>query len=139
MSLFTIQNNINFSLISLTIAPSTAIALTLLLFAYLYVLHIRNNPIPRPARANHNQHYGDNDRGAGRPVRRPSFIRRLSTRLRARKQRDRPVAPLWLSFSTLWLPLRYQLGRRGVSLGRQIQPARLETGKRRQPKQRLLE
>lgn len=138
MSIFTIQNNINFSLISLTIAPSTVLALAVLLFVYLYILHVRNNPLARPATANHYQHYGDN-RGAGRPIRRPSFLRRLSGRLRTRKQRDRPVAPLWLPFSSLWLPLRYQLGRRGISLGRQIQPTRLETGRKRQSKQRLLE
>jgi len=138
MSIFTIQNNVNFSLISLTIAPSTALALALVLFVYLYILHVRNNPLSRPATASHDPHNGDNRR-AGRPVRRPSFIRRLSARFRTRKQRDRPVAPLWLSFSSLWLPLRYQLGRRGISLGRQIQPARLETGRKRQPKQRLLE
>jgi hypothetical protein len=135
--LFTIENHVNLALISLTIAPSTFLALTIVIFTYLYIIHVRNNPLPRPA-INHD--HGDN-RGARRPVRRPSIFRRITTRLRTRtrKQRARPVAPLWISFSSLWLPLRHRLGDRGFGIRRQIQSAGLETRGKRTPLQRLLE
>lgn len=135
MPIFTVENNISVALISLTIAPSTFLALTVFLFTYLYILHARKNPLPHaPTPA---EDYGNN-RGARRPVRRPSIIRRLSARLRTRKQRARPVAPLWLSFSSLWLPIRHRLGDRRLGIGRQIQSAGLETRGKRPSQQRLL-
>src|SRR6266536_6671223 len=134
MSIFTIENHFNVALISLTIAPSTALALTLLLFAYLYILHTRNNPIPIRGPAITQQqtahNHGDN-RGVGRPLRRPSFFRRISTRLRTRKRRDQPVAPLWLPFPSFWLPLRQRLGDRGLGFGRQIQSAGMASRRKR--------
>ena len=140
MSIFTIHNNVNVSLISLTIAPSTFLALIILGFAYLYILHVRNNPLPRAAAievkpaVNHGH-----DRGARRPLRRPSFIRRLSARLRTRKQRERPVTPLWLPLTSLWLPLRHRIRDGGLGLWRSIQPAGVASRGKRQSQLRLLE
>lgn len=156
MSIFTIQNHVHFTLLSLTIAPSTAIAIAVLLFIYLYIIHVRKTPLPLPlaqlqppapapapadiaVRQHPDNYYGDDHRGAGHVVRRPSFLRRISARLRIRRQRDQPVAPLPLPFSPIRDPLRHHLGNRSLGFWRQIQPARVETGRRRQPKQRLLE
>lgn len=138
MPIFTIENNINLSLISLTIAPSTFLASTVFAFTYLYILHVRNNPLPcAPIEPKHD---GRNDhRGARKPIRRPSFIRRLSARLRTRKQRARPIAPVWLSLSSFRLPFRHRLGDRGLGFWRQIQSAGLETRGKRPSQQRLLE
>lgn len=135
--LFTIENHVNLALISLTIAPSTFIAFTIVSFTYLYIIHVRKNPLPRAA-IYHDHDHGD-DRGARRPVRRPSIFRRFTTRLRTRKQRARPIAPPGLPFPSLWLSIRHRLGDRGLGIGRQIQSAGLETRGKRTPVQRLLE
>jgi hypothetical protein len=136
MSLITIENHIHLALISLTIAPSTFLALVVVAFVYLYILHVRNSPLAR-ASIDFNGH--GHDRGVGGPVRRPSFFRRLSARLRTRKQRDRPVAPLWLPFPSLWLPLRHRIRERRFDFWRQIQPAGMAPRRKRQSQQRLLE
>lgn len=128
MPMFTIANHVNVSLISLNIAPSTAITLTILLFIYLYIIHSRDHPLlsdnpkqlqqanPRPLPPIHEpcriEQNNDNDyRRAGRPLRRSSFFGRLSTRLRTptKKQRDRAALPppatppTTVIPSTLWL------------------------------------
>jgi hypothetical protein len=105
-------------------------------FVYLYILHVRNNPSPRAA-IEHNGH--GHNRGVGGPVRRPSFFRRVSARLRTRKQRDRPIAPLWLPFSPLRLQIRHRIGERRFDFWRQIQPAGMAPRRKRQSQQRLLE
>lgn len=137
MSILSIENHIHLSLISISVAPSTLLALSVLTFVYLYILHVRNNPQPR-GETKHTRDHGDH-RGAGRPLRRPPFVKRLSARFRTRKQRDRPVAPLWLSFSSLWLPLRHGIRDGGFGFRRQIQSAGMAAGRKRQSQQRLLE
>ena len=161
MPIFTVENHVNVSLISLHIAPSTAIVLTILLFIYLYIVHSRDYPLsdvtkrvqeiqspaailePRRNGQNHDPNY----RRAGRSLRRPPFFGRFASRFRAStgKQRDRTLpAPavfpssLWVSFPSFGLPFG---GQRGGSerLDRQIFPAGLETRRGRKEKQRLLE
>ena len=145
MPFIAVENHLNVALFSLTIAPSTAIALTVLLFVYLYIIHVRTVPRPEPyyydeQEESHDIRHGNDNRGAGRPLRRPPLFGRLSTRLRTRKQRTpKPVAPLWLSLPSFWLPFRQRVGDGRVGVGRQIQPASVETRRKRQPKQRLLE
>jgi len=145
MPLITVENHVNLSLISLNIAPGTFLAFAVLAFAYLYIIHVRNNPLPRlqvaHIEAQVAAHNGPptHDRGPGADVRRAPFFRRISARLRTDKQRDRPVAPLRIPFPSLWLPLRHRLGDGRLGLGRQIQPAGMETRRKRQSKQRLLE
>lgn len=164
MPVFTVENHVNVSLISLNIAPSTAIALTVLLFIYLYIIHSRDHPLsdhpkqiqqadPRPLPPIHeprriDQNHDHDYRRAGRALRRPPFFGRLTTRLRApaRKQRDRALpAPtavvppsLWLSFPSFGLPFGGQRGGPGP-VDRQILPAGVETRRKRKEKQRLLE
>ena len=140
MSLFTIENHINLALISITIAPSTFLALTILAFAYLYIIHVRKNSLSVPRlQIQEAPNNGGDDRAVRGTLRRPPFYRRLSARLRPRKQRDRPVAPLWLSFSSLWLPIRHRLGDGRFGFGRQIQSAGMATRRKRQSQLRLLE
>ena len=145
MPFITVENHLNVSLISLTIAPSTAVALAVLLFVYLYIIHVRSNPRPQPppypfAQQERQIRHDDDNRGAGRPLRRPPFFGRLSKGLRTRKQRTRPaIPPLWLSLPSFWLPFRQRVGDGRIGVGRQIQPASVEKGRKRQPKQRLLE
>lgn len=140
MSILSVENHINVALISLTVAPSTCLALAVLLFAYLYIIHARNNPIRHRGRVASNQQQNGHNRGAGRPLRRPPFIKRLSARLRTRKQRDRPaVTPLWVPLTSFWLPLRQRFGNGGFDVRKQIQPAGMASRPRRQPQQRLLE
>lgn len=148
MGFIDVENHIHVSLISLHIAPSTFFAFAILLFVYLYIIHVRNypkqrieyrpQPIAQPVPATN-----VDDRRVGRPLRRPSFFGGLSSRLRARKQRNPPqpqsiaAPPLWLPFAALRLPFRHGLG--DVSIRRQIQPAGMATRRKRQSKQRLLE
>lgn len=151
MTLFTIENHLNVSLLSVAIAPSTFLALTVLFFAYVYVVYLHRHPLPRaenfqlietrtqrqalavePTRHDH-------DRRDGNHLRRPSYLRRVSGRLRTHKQRDKPVAPLWLPFPSLWLPFGDKLRDGRVGVGRQIQPAGVETRRKRKTQQRLLE
>ena len=139
MSLFTIENHINLALISITIAPSTFLALSILAFAYLYITHVRKNPLSIPRLQIQALNNGGDDRAVRGTLRRPPFYRRLSARLRPRKQRDRPVAPLWLSFSSLWLPIRHRLGDGRFGFGRKIQSASMATRRKRQSQLRLLE
>lgn len=154
MSIISIENHLNVALISLTIAPSTCIALAILLFIYLYILHVRNNPIRNLHRdrflenhdtnTNNTPHpHGGNNRGARMPLRRPSILKRISTRFRARKQRDRPalpiIPPVWIPVPSLWLSLRQRVGDGGFGFGRQIQSAGVATRRQRQSQQRLLE
>ena len=46
MSILSIENHVQFSLISLTVPPSTTLAIIILILAYFYILHIRKNPLP---------------------------------------------------------------------------------------------
>lgn len=135
--LFTITNEINLALISIDIAPSTLIALSTLTATYLY---ITQHPKPftsslntiKDALKGANKDDDDNDPRPRPPVRRPSLLRRLTRRLRARKQRAIAVAALpepsyWaLSLASLGLPLRQRPGvgprRQPKSLWRRIQP-----------------
>src|SRR4051794_28584598 len=119
MPIFTVEQHFNFALISLTIAPSTFLALTVFSFTYFYIIYTRNNPLPRGALNSKSTpaEYDDN-RGTRRPFRRPSFFRRFSARLRTRKQqRARPIPPFWLSFPSLWIPLRQRIGNGGLGIG----------------------
>ena len=136
MSLIAIENHIHLALISLTIAPSTFLAFVVVAFVYLYIVHVRNNPLPRPG-IDFDGH--GHDRGVGRPIRRPSVFRRFSARLRTRKQRDRSITPLWIPFPSLWLPLRHRIRERRFDFWRQIQPAGMAPRRKRQSQQRLLE
>ncbi len=151
MPLLTVENHVNLSLISLNVAPGTFLAFAVLAFTYLYILHTRNNPLPRPhrevtyfqaEREHLLQDAATHDRRVGADVRRAPFLRRISARLRTNKQRDRPavaVPPLWLPFSSLWLPLRQRIGDGRLGVGRQIQSTSVATRRKRQSKQRLLE
>lgn len=134
--LFTVTNEINFALIAIDIAPSTLIACTTIGAAYFYLIHTRDNPLPSPA----TDKDGHDRRNRG-SVRRPSFFRRLSARLRTRKQRARPVAALWpLRITSLWLPVRrLGLGEGRVGFWRRLQPASMAAHKERHAQQWLLE
>lgn len=158
MSILTIENHINIALLSITIAPSTFLALVVLGFTYLYILHVRNNPLPRvqpihqaelaPVRVANR----DGDVNGRLPKRngRPSLVKRISSGLRTPRQQRLPPRPLPLAesafrvpFSSLWLPLvrgQQRLGVRDVDerVQQQIQPARVEGKQRRREKQRLL-
>lgn len=136
MPLFTVQNNINLALISITIAPSTAIALSVLSLTYLYIIYTRAHPLE--SRTPLSLEYG-NDRGARRPLRRPPLLKRLAARLRERKrQRDGPQPLLWLPFAPQWLPLRLGIRAR-AQRGREVQSAGVAPSGRRRTQQRLLE
>lgn len=155
MPFVTVENHVNLSLINLTVAPGTFLAFVVLAFTYLYILHARNNPVPprarRQTRVTYFQPEQDHslqnaapahDRRAGADVRRSPFAKRFYARFRAHKQRDTPavpVSPLWLPFTSFWLPLRQRIGDGRVGVGRQIQSTSVATRRKRQPKQRLLE
>lgn len=150
MSIFTIQNQVHFTLINFNIAPSTFLTVIIISFAYLYIIQIKRFPLPSWSAStaivknnNHNRDHGYHDRGARRDVRRPPLVERLTAGFRTRKHRDRspPAASLWLSFPTFGLSQRHGLGGRPKRLGiqRWLQPASLETRGKRQPKQRFLE
>lgn len=146
MPLLTIENHVHLSLINLNIAPLTFLAFAAVAFTYLYILHIRNNPRPRLQVAHiqaeveaRNDRPQAHDRRAGADVRRAPFFRRISARLRADKQRDRPVAPLRIPFASFWLPLRHKFGDGRLDIGRQIQPTGVAKRRKRESKQRLLE
>lgn len=141
--LFTVTNEINFSLIAIDIAPSTLIALSTLTATYFYItrdkqLSIAAVPTATTTTINRLAQH-DNDPRSRRPLRRPSIFRRLTTRLRTRKQRARAIAPLqpppneWaLSLAPLWLQVRgLGLGQRGEPFWRRIQPASVAPRKER--------
>lgn len=157
MSILAIENRFNVALISITIAPSTFLALSTLTFAYFYVVHARDNPQPRRRSTEPQQAQQQNIKNsrvkhghlqasrARDPLRRPSFFRRLTARLRARQQR-RPALPMpapepWLSLTSLGFPLgqRLRLPLPGaLGFQREVQPSRVEARRPRQPQQRLL-
>lgn len=121
MGILHVENHFHIALLSINIPPSTFLALAVLFFAYHYFLRTRNTPhSTRPIQQPIEQHGNDNRR-AGRPVRRTSIFRRFSARLRTNKQRDRPLPPVWLSFASLGLPFRNRLGDGRIGFGRQIQ------------------
>lgn len=121
MGILHVENHFHIALLSINIPPSTFLALALLFFAYHYFLRTRNSllatgPIRRPVE----QHDNDNRR-AGRPVRRASIFRRFSARLRTNKQRDRPLPSVWLPFTAFGFPFRNRVGDGRIGFGRQIQ------------------
>jgi hypothetical protein len=138
--LFTVTNEINFALVAIDIAPSTLIALSTLTATYFYITRDKQLPIaaaPTTTSINSLAQHGHDPR-ARRPLRRPSLLRRLTSRLRTRKQRARAIAPLpapnqWsLSLAPLWLQVRgIGLGQRGEPFWRRIQPAGVAPRKER--------
>lgn len=162
MFMFTVENHVQLSLISLTVSQSTCYGLAVILCVYLYIIHVRKHPLPRSSpdqidpyghvRNGRERQHGDH-RGARRALRRTSIFRRFAAGLRTREQqRARPEAlppplpvpeenSLWLPFSTFWLPerSRQRVGNGRLGVERAIQPPGVETRRKRSTQQRLLE